>query len=248
MDWIHCYRRSLIPIRSSLSLLWVIQCLHYGFVCPSAVFSKLHTLCLDYVITTTASLQPFLSRCPALEEIHFSTYDHPDHESVHQGLDTSDLPLLKVYYGPDFEAHHFTVGRPVLHVRFWGASSWNESREPDHLIPYLRGLRSISKLESLEFSVKHVTKDFLWEICHLFPHLKALAIVVDSKEHQNYGVYTREVLAIVHLSSHLLILLSKRFCWICYHPPVFHQRLNISVLPSISLGITKIFWLKTLVG
>ena len=73
----------------------------------------------------------------------------------------------------------------------------NDSRYPDDLTPYLKELHSSSELESLEFSVKCVTKNLLGEICYSFPHLKALKIVVDSMEYRNYGVYTREVRSII---------------------------------------------------
>ena len=159
----------------------------------NVVFSNLHTLCLHYSIATSLPLQPFLSRCPALEEIHFAPPNRAMQMSMSQVLDPSDLPSLHVYHGPDFGAHTFTTGRPIFHVRFWGCDLWGESRSINQLMLYLQELRLSSELESLEFSVNRISKVFLEQIFDLFPHLKALGIVVDANEYGNYGIYTREV-------------------------------------------------------
>jgi len=177
----------LLSLVGSTALVLLPQLAH------NAVFSELHTLCLDYSIVTSVSLQPFLSRCPALEEIHFPPPTGIERAPMRQELETSDLPSLHLYHGPDFGAHTYTAGRPILHVRLWGYDPWGDSRSSDQAMLYLKELRPSSELESLEFSVKRISKDFLAEICFLFPYLKALGIVVDSKEHENYGVYTREV-------------------------------------------------------
>lgn len=170
----------------------------------NAFFPKLHTLCVDYAIICSPALQSFISKCIALEEIHIPSSDRMNGAFMRQPIGPSDLSKLKVYHGPDLHAENFIADRPVLHVRLW-SDVWEGSRDADELMPYLKGLRSSSELESLEFSVKRITKGLLGEICLLFPHLRALSIVVDSMEHKTYGVYTREVRWTVHLCMHLLI-------------------------------------------
>ncbi|KIM73896.1 hypothetical protein PILCRDRAFT_828716, partial [Piloderma croceum F 1598] len=169
----------------------------------NAVFSNLHTLCYDYSIATSLPLQPFLSRCHALEEIHFAPPTNVVEMPMSQMLDPSDLPSLHVYHGPDFGAHTFTTGRPIFHVRFWGCDLWGGSRSLDQLVPYWQELQLSSELESLEFSVNRISKVFLEQIFYLFPHLKALGIVVDANEYGIYGIYTREVLMDTLSSIHL---------------------------------------------
>jgi len=183
----------------------------------AAIFSNMHTLCLDYRFTTSVYLQPLLSRCPALEEIHFPMPDMGEHPMV-QELDASDLPSLKVYHGPYTSAHAFTAGRPVVHVRLWGYVPWYEEHDTHGVIPLLKGLSSSSELESLEFPVRRITMGLLEGVCHMFPHLKALCIVVDANEHKNYGVYTREVLKDALASLHLprgieYLSIAKFFPW-----------------------------------
>jgi hypothetical protein len=164
----------------------------------SAVFSKLHTLCLDPSAISSPYLPSLLSRCADLEEIHFPSHDGINDDFITQStMHPSSLPGLKVYHGPDFCAHDFTTDRPIRHMRLW--ASFDESRHPDDLISYLKRLNSGGELESLEISVQCVTKGLLEEICYSFPHLKALRITVDSMEYRNYGVYTREVRPNVHL-------------------------------------------------
>jgi len=136
--------------------------------------------------------------------------DHMGQTFAMQGLDPSDLPSLKVYHGPFFNAGEFIMGRPVRHSDY--GVMFHGTKHIPHMEPYhfWRCFRSSSELESLEFPVRRITRDLLREIFYVFPYLKALSIVVDSCEHQNYGIYTREVRPIVTFRCPLSDLLGNR--------------------------------------
>lgn len=152
----------------------------------------LRTVCIHHSALT--SFLPCLPHIPALRELILYTHDMSDH--VYSGpasFSSHTIPLLERYEGPLHPARYFGQGRPVRHLKIWGANA------TDIVLSLLRTFDSGVDLESLEFYVFDVTESLLLGLFDRylgFPRLKALEIKFDCMDHKvrlsyaspNYGL------------------------------------------------------------